>query len=105
MVVRDAGPVQQAGLAVLAVTIDPFAGALPGDPRLHGDMRDRTNLAPLDQTATAFHGQRGITVEHRTGLSVGRMSWWYFLILPPKDPSLVSGPPAVTNVTTPQQQV
>lgn len=98
LVVRDAGPVKQTSLAELAVTVDPLRRALPGDPHLGSNMGDRTGLTPLHETATAFHGQRDITVGHRTGLStrriVGRTS-----ILPPKDPSprLSPYPPTPTS--------
>ncbi|MBM7459297.1 hypothetical protein JOE26_001972 [Rhodococcus coprophilus] len=71
LMVRDAGPVEQAELAVFAVAGHPFSGAGPGDPHLGGNVGQRAGPAPLHEAAATFDGQRGISVEHGRVLSVG----------------------------------
>ena len=58
--VRDAGPVQQARVTILAVAVDPLRRTLPRDPYLGSDMRDQTSLTQLNQAAASFHGQRAL---------------------------------------------
>src|SRR5690606_2844329 len=72
LVVRDAGPVEQACLAVSAPAVDPLAGALARDTHLRGDMGDRAGLTTLHEPATALDGQRGITVVHGRVFLLGR---------------------------------
>lgn len=55
-------------------------------PHLGGDARDRTELATLHQTATAFDVQRDVTVGHGQVFPVERTADWRS-ILPPEDQS------------------
>ena len=84
---RDAGAVGEADLTELAVAVDPFRCALTGDPHLGSDVSDRAGSTALHQTATAFDGQRGITVGHGRVFPVERTEDVVFSILPPGDPS------------------
>jgi hypothetical protein len=98
--VRDAGPVQQARVAVLAIAVDPFRGAWAGDAHLGGDMRDRTGPATLHKTAAALDGQRGITVKHGRVFLIGRTGWWYFSSCRRKTCPPVQAPSGVNNLMT-----
>ncbi|WP_078450386.1 MULTISPECIES: hypothetical protein, partial [Mycobacterium] len=64
-------------------------------------MGNGTVDAAGNEAATAFNGQRGITVGHGRVPSGSGRGVWRFLILPPKDPSS-SHPdhPGVYNVMT-----
>jgi hypothetical protein len=63
-VVWSGGPVMQAGVAGAVVAVDPAGGALPRDPELAGDMRDRAAMAAdaLHEQASAMQGQSGVSV-------------------------------------------
>ena len=98
---RCRGAVGEAELAELAVAVDPLRRALPRDPHLRRDVRDRTALTSGDQAATTLDGQRGITVGHGRVFPIGRTSDLAVLILPPEDPSpTTQGHPHVNNLMT-----
>jgi hypothetical protein len=59
---RDAGTVEQAGLAVTTPAVDPLGCALAGDAGLGGDVGDRSGLAARDEPEAARDRQRGMTV-------------------------------------------
>lgn len=63
-VVRHRGPVEKAEVAVGSPTVDPLRRTRTRDTHLGGDVRDRAMLAALDQSATTFGRERGITVSH-----------------------------------------
>ncbi len=100
LVVRNAGPVEQAEFTVFAVAGHPLAGAGPGNPHLGDDMGQRTSLAPLHETAATFDGQRGACGAPRSGSFVRRMSWWYFPSCRRKTRPPSSVPGGVYNVMT-----
>lgn len=77
---------------MFAVAGHPFTGAGPGDAHLGGDMGQRTGLAPLDETAATFDGQRGVTVEHGRVLSVALGELVVLPILPSEGPSAFFNP-------------
>ena len=62
---RSGRPVQQARLTLVPPSGMPLRQGLPGHPRLGGDVTDRpAGSRRAAQPATAFRGQRGITVGH-----------------------------------------
>lgn len=64
LVVRNAGPVVQAGIAAGAVPVHPFRQALAGDAGFGGDVRDGTVLTAVYKPQPSGRGERGITVGH-----------------------------------------
>src|SRR6187551_2574951 len=63
---RDAGPVDQPGLAELLIAAPPTRRGRPGDPHLVGDVSDRARIGldPPDQDASSRRGQAGVSVRH-----------------------------------------
>lgn len=72
--VRDTGPVEQAGLTAGPVPVHPLRQALTGDTGLGGDVGDRAVLAASDKAQPAGRGERGVTVGH-AGLFLAGTSW------------------------------
>lgn len=100
LVVRDTGPVEQAGFAVAAPAVDPLAGAWAGDAHLGGDVGDGASLAARDEPAAALNRQGGITVVHgRVFLLGGRVGRTSHPAAERPVP-LSQTPPADTNVMT-----
>ena len=61
-VVRSTGPVEQPGLPVFSVAVDPCGQSSAGDAGLGGDMGDRAVLAASHESSACFEAQGSITV-------------------------------------------
>ena len=72
---RLAGAVQQTVLTVIEPPAVPLAQALPADPGLAGDVRDRaTSINSLTQATATFRGERSVSVRHED------LSGWQWML-------------------------